>query len=125
MNESLKRAVLEQLGMDPDDLTEEDHGTLQDICNHGIDGGFTGFIYYADTCEFYDDNKQDIIALCREFADEFGQGISELIASFNCLDLTVAEVDAFLICGDDENEEQIKNALAWFAAEEVARLYEN
>ena len=124
MEKTLKEAVLNQLGFDKYELNEEATGTLEDIRNHGINGGFTGFIYYSDTEKFFDDNRYDILSMASEMAQEFGQSVSEMIAGFNCIDLTTQEVEAFLLNLDDENETTLKNALAWFAAEEVARSFE-
>ena len=125
MKTDLNNAVLEQLGIDPSDMTEDDKSTLSDIRNHGVDGGFCGFVYYADTIEFYDNNKADILNLASEYAEEFGQSISEMIASFNCVESTMQEVESFLLGLDDENNTHLKNALSWFACEEVAREYDS
>jgi len=119
MNENLKQAVLEQLGFS--EIDQDCKDTLSDICNYGIDGGFTGFIYYDDTCIFYDRNKKEILELLKFYASEFDITICEFIAGFNCLNLETQEVELFFINNDTENETQIKNALAWFACEEVAR----
>lgn len=68
---TLQLAVLKQLGFIGFDLGDEVKSesvisTLEDICNHGIDGGFGDFIYYADTVEFFDNNRDDIIELAIE-----------------------------------------------------------
>ena len=55
--EKLTTAVIEQLG-GRDENTDQ---TMRDIMNHGADGGFSGFIYYSDTVEFYNQNK-DLIS---------------------------------------------------------------
>ena len=92
-----------------------------DISSHGIDGGFSGWIYYTETNEFYDNNERDIKSLLSEQADEYGQGVSELLASFNCLDISTGEADNFLMGLDEEEDNtQIKNALAWFTVEHYA-----
>ncbi len=123
MKKTLINAVIKNLGYDATDTNNADlRATLSDIVNHGISGGFGGFVYHVDTCKFYDDNKADILAMAHEMAQECGYSVSEMIAGFNCLkDYTAAEVEAFLLGLDDENETTFKNALAWFAAEEVAR----
>ena len=123
MNTSLKTAVIEQLGlsyMEAVDLSQ----TMHDIANHGIDGGFTGFIYYSDTIEFAEDNKADILQLARDMADDFGlDGAYSLIASFGCLgdSYTADSVADAVNDPDHEDYTQVMNALSWFAAEEVAR----
>ena len=122
MNESLKTAVLEQLSIDTDNITEEDTGMLEDIANNEADAVWVGFTYYSDTVTFYADNKSDIIDLASEYAEMFGSTMSEMIAGFGCVNETAAEVEQCLIEGEgDENYTSIANALAWFALEEVAR----
>ncbi|NIU82320.1 MAG: hypothetical protein GWN64_02320, partial [Candidatus Thorarchaeota archaeon] len=46
--------------------------TLEDICNHGIDGGFSGFIYYTDTVEFAKANMELIVEALKSDKDDFG-----------------------------------------------------
>jgi hypothetical protein len=110
---------------DPDDMI-----IIQDIVNHGIDGGFNGFIYYSDTVMFYDLNKEDIDDLVKEIAEESGVGLLEFIHSFRCLhkEYTIDEIGQ-IIYGDGANNheinEVIKNALSWFAAEEVCSWFED
>jgi len=38
-----------------DDIEE-----CRDVMNHGCSGGVTGFIYYSETSEFYDEYESDI-----------------------------------------------------------------
>lgn len=125
--DALNCAVLTQLGypeittqsdLDGED-GEEARDTLRDIRDHGIDGGFHGFIYYTDTVAFYEDNKTEILALVRNMAQEFGQTEVEFLSGFRCLD---QETVSAALLGDDEHaRDAVHNALAWFAAEEVAR----
>ena len=35
--------------------------TVSDIIGHGIDGGFSGFIYYSELSKFFDENKERIM----------------------------------------------------------------
>tara|TARA_R110002094_G_scaffold157781_1_gene144023 strand:- start:10472 stop:10891 length:420 start_codon:yes stop_codon:yes gene_type:complete len=97
----------------------------EDIVNHGISGGFSGFTYYTDTVKFAQDNKRKIMELAEEMADQLGStGALELIASFNCLNGDYSQTDiAEAIYSDSDDSEQVLNALAWFAGEEVARSY--
>jgi len=119
ITETLKQAVIDQLGCDETEL----HDTCSDITNHGIDGGFGGFIYYTDTIAFAEANKAGILSMAREMASDMGvDGAYSLIASFNCLDDMNGDNVADAI-HDPEHEDytQVMNALAWYAAEEVAR----
>lgn len=128
----LQAAVLNQLGYEsyskgdyyPDRDTEV-YSTLQDIASHGADAGYVGFTYYADTCRFTLANWVDIIDLTRVMAHDLGVGsLCELIAGFRCLSGTsVSEVETVLMAPsyDNEDHNQVLNALAWFALEETAR----
>jgi len=123
----LLQAVIDQLGGWYPGIDN----TLQDIANHGIDGGFHGFIYHTDTVPFAQKHRALITALAESQADDFGRGVIETVQNFNCLvdkrdgqrtpDYTQAEVGQCLY--GDGDDTQIMNALAWYAAEEVARSY--
>lgn len=125
MMTSLISAVAVQMGYDLEERADriEFLQTCRDVCNSGANAGFGGFTYYSDTCAFFADNERLIMRLAREMADEFGQGLSEFIASFNCLHgYKVADVEAWREDdADDDTACQIENALAWFTLEEVAR----
>jgi hypothetical protein len=116
MNETLKRAVIRQIG---------NKESLRDVMNHGAAGGYPGFTYYVDTIAFYRRQKANIIQLAEELAADLGVDVLRMVAEFNCLrnDYTQSEV-AKVMYGpwkDDDAHVMIANALAWFAAEEVAR----
>lgn len=114
----LIRAVVKQLG-GWKQFTE----SAPDISNHGIDGGFAGFIYHVDTCAFTKRNRATIAQLAEEQAEDFGQGVLEMIQSFRCIgpDFTTGEIARCLYGRGDDTT--ILNGLAWYAAEEVARAY--
>ena len=117
MNKQLKNAVIRQLG---------GKDSLEDIANHGIDGGFTGFIYYTDTVAFYKRQRKNILELAKAMASDFGQDVVSMIAGFNCLtddDETRESIARCLWGRVTDDDTQVANALAWFAAEEVAREY--
>ena len=119
---ALVRAVVRQLG-GLDSFKE----SARDIANHGINGGFHGFIYYTDTVKFAKAHKADILAYAREMAADIGEpGAYSMIAGFNCLrDLKLSgdEVADAVNSAKHEDHVSIMNALAWFAGEEVARSY--
>ena len=126
MNKKLINAVIENLGYD-DPNDPELIQQLKDITNHGIDGGFGGFIYYSETTSFFNENRKEIIELVKDMSFELGDGMIEMVASFNCFkdeDLTLDEIGHVLFGVDTENVNEkmiIKNGLSWFAGEEVAR----
>lgn len=116
---SLVRAVVRQIGG-----WEEFKGHAQDITNQGIDGGFSGFIYYNDTVKFTKKHKATILKYAAQMADDIGDGsASQLISGFRCLDLSADEVAEVLYNPKSENKTEVFNALAWFAGEEVAWAY--
>jgi len=120
---NLEAAVIEQLGQTCCEV-QPLLDTLRDIVNHGIDGGFTGFIYHTDTVAFAEANKADILQLALGMAEECGfDGAYSLVAGFGCLGEGYTPDSVADAVNDPEHEDytQVMNALAWFAAEEVAR----
>lgn len=111
---TIQKAVIAQLG---------GRDSLVDIMNHGADAGYPGFTYYADTCTFYYDNRAEINAMVKELANDLGEDPLKMVANFRCLngDFDTYEVAEVMFGTPDEDETAISNALAWFAAEEVAR----
>jgi len=135
INQDLKNAVLKQLNIYYDyyggsDNKDEAIQTLKDISNNGASGGFSGFIYYDETCKFAQDNIKDIFDYAHDQADELGEGVYKMISNFNCFkDMDVKETEVastihLALKGVEDsqgNETQILNALSWYALEEVAR----
>lgn len=132
---ALQKAVIEQLGYETEaeELEEECLGTLRDVTRGGADGGFTGFIYYTETLEFFEKNKNLIKEQLKEDAENFGTSIIDMVRNFNALsssrgkerkpDYTEDEVGQVLY-GPTQEEDfytQIANCLAWYALEEVAQ----
>ena len=95
----------------------------EDITNHGVGGGFHGWIYHSDTVPFAKRNKAAIMEMAQQMADDFGEPLYRMIGGFNCLKIGEGEVAEALYNPRSDNKTQVFNALAWFAAEEVARSY--
>lgn len=102
-----------------------------DVATHGIDGGYCGFVYFAETVAFTKKYKKLIIENVTQFADEIGENFTKVIVDFNCLRNTgIKDNDVIMAlmsprsC-DDDVLQQIYNALAWDAGETVAREYTN
>lgn len=119
---SLVRAVVRQMGG-----WETFVQNAPDICRGGIDGGFNGFIYNADTEPFARRNRRDIASMAEEQAKEFGMEVSAMIRGFGCFkgqDITSSEVGRALYAGENMPDGvNMLNALAWYAGEEVSRAY--
>jgi len=142
ISESLIRATLRQLGGG-----SEAWDSLRDVCRGGADAGFCGFTYYSDTVGFFKRYRKEILALAESQAEDLGENVSEMVASFGCLGgreirnatrsyderenervrrAAIAEylpsVNRCLYGGRmTDDDTQVANALAWFALEEVAR----
>ena len=91
-------------------LETQDKSTIEDVTRHGCSGGtISELIYYADTSAFYEKYKEEIWWRLSDMADDLGcDSILHLIVTFN----GAKEVGSHL---------QLKNLLAWWAAEEVCR----
>jgi len=116
----LINAVIRRIGKD----------SIKDVNNHGIDGGFHGFIYYNDTHKFAMRYRKYIIELLEEMAYSLGEDVITLIKSFgvfkrNGIDKKELK-NLYRYLGDSKCEQDtVTNALAWFAAEEVCRMFDN
>ena len=124
INPKLASAIIRQFG-GWEDFREE----AFDVANHGIDGGYRGFIYYSDTVAFTKKHKKAIVENIKQFADDVGESFTEVIANFNCLKNTsITENDVMLALMSPRSCEeyivtQVYNALAWYAGETVAHEY--
>jgi len=121
LNASLVRSTVRQCG-GWDSFQE----SAQDVCNHGANAGFGGFIYYTDTIAFTKRNKKALLDLCKEQAQDYygkNYSVGQFIAGFNCVDCDAEQVAIALYTGKGDNVTEVYNALAWYALEEVARRY--
>jgi hypothetical protein len=120
----LLRAVARQMGG-----WTELRESAGDIANHGITGGFSGFIYYSETVKFYKANRAAILDLLEQQAEEFGLDPTEMVCSFNCLrtedPVNRAELhrEVWRTLGGRMGPDDywVANAMSWYAAEEAAR----
>lgn len=119
---ALIRAVVRQMGG-----WETFTNYAPDIARHGIDGGFNGFIYYADTLPFAKRNRADIAKMAEMQAEDFGTSVLDMVRSFGCFRQSppdFASISTALYGGRAQEEtDTVLNVLAWYAAEEVARAY--
>lgn len=116
----LVRSVIRQAGG-----WESFKESAHDIANHGADGGFHGFIYYADTVPFAKRNKAHILEACRSLADDMGEPVYKMIGGFNCLKISEGEAAEAIHNPRSEDATQVLNALAWFSLEETAHAYDD
>jgi hypothetical protein len=110
---TLTRAVIRATGRE----------NLEDIARHGVSGGFAGFIYTADCVRFFRRHRKAIQQRLQEDAIDFGVDPLNMVTNFNCLKgaVNVDDVGRALYGNSGEMCDTIQNALAWYAAEEIAR----
>lgn len=112
-------------------LRKLDREELADVCRHGADTGWNGFTYYAETNAFYKAHKADILAMAKADAEDFGQEMLVMVQGFRCLSdknngrgkplYSLDEIAAALHSDKGDGSTYIRNALAWYALETVAR----
>ncbi len=119
IEEKLVRAVVRKMGG-----WESFTNSAPDITNHGIDGGFHGFINTNETVKFAKQNLPEIMELAKNMADDLGENKYKMIEGFNCLkDFKNIDAGEAIYNKKSEDHDTVLNALAWFAGEEVARSY--
>lgn len=123
LNPSLIRAVVRQFGG-----WESFTQSAPDVYRGGIDGGFNGFIWHADTEAFAKRNRDLISELASEQAQEMGYDSTfAMIRGFGCFrgdTLSDGDLMRALCRGVNPKEgPNILNGLAWYAGEEVCRSY--
>lgn len=123
-NKKLNEAVIEQMGG-----FESFSENAQDISNHGIDGGFSGFINYSETVEFSQNNRDVILQSLKDDAQEFGsESVPEMMSHWKALDgFSQDEIAEALYSNDDalDAHTPVYNALAWYAGEKASNEYAN
>jgi hypothetical protein len=117
----LHTAVIRQLGGGKDAIS-----SAKDAARHGADGGFAGFTYYSDTQAFTARHRAAIAACVEEMAIDLGEDPIKLVQGFGCFrnDQPSGKAVALALYGGnakDEDRQNVENALAWFALEEVGR----
>lgn len=103
---------------------------VQDVNNHGISGGFPGFTYYSDTHKFAMRYRKLIVKLLEEQADQLGEEVVSMVSNFGVFRNNPMDNDdrkeLYKYLGGGKCEQStITNLMAWFAAEEVCRMFED
>lgn len=117
---ALINAVISRIGMD----------SVMDVVNHGIDGGFSGFIYYSDTHKFAMTYRKLIVQMLEETACQLGEDVVKMVSGFGVFRHSPMDAedrkDLYKYLGGGRPEQgTITNIMAWFAAEEVCRMFDN
>lgn len=116
---TLINAVINRVGLD----------AVQDINNHGIDGGFSGFIYYSDTHAFAMRYRKIIVRMLEEQANEQGEEVVTMVSNFGTFRRSGMDnedrKDLYKYLGGGKPERgTITNLMAWYAAEEICRMFD-
>ena len=118
----LVNAVINQFG-GWESFTE----SAEDVTKHGINGGFGGWIYYSETHKFAMTNRSLIVELLLETASQLGEDVVSMVNNFGVFRGTMDaddRKDLYKYLGGGRPEQgAITNVMAWFAAEEVCRVY--
>lgn len=99
---------------------------IQDVNKHGINCGFNGFIYYHETAKFWRTYRKKITQLAEEQWEELGyDNLLAMFKEFNCFkDENMGDLAKAFYGRFNWDYDQIYNGLAWYAAEEVCRWFE-
>lgn len=122
---ALINAVINQIGVN----------SVQDVIDYGANAGFSGFIYYHETHSFAMRHRKAIVAQLNEMADDLGQEVVVMVSNFGAFynrkekrstmdNEDRKELYAYLGGGKCQ-QSTITNVMAWFALEEVCRLFIN
>lgn len=103
--------------------------SVDDVINHGIDGGFSGFIYYVDTHAFAMRYRKLIVKLLEQQAEDLGEEVVQMVSGFGVFRRSPMDNDdrkeLYKYLGGGKCEQSnITNLMAWFAAEEVCRMFD-
>jgi len=122
----LAGAVLRQLGGGRDAVN-----SAIEAGQNGADVGWHGFTYYNETLAFAKRHRKAIAEAVEALSGALGEGAIECVGGFGCLQdtkPTVREVAVALYGGDEPDDghdlsgtDMVRNALAWFALEEVGQ----
>jgi len=103
-------------------------GNFSDCSKHGADSGFSGFIYYSDTNQFYKKHRQDIVSHMENSAAELGTDIISMVQNFGVFRRsekpTASEIGKAL--WDSRNRSELTilyNVFAWYTLEEISHTW--
>ena len=104
--------------------------SIEDVTKSGADAGFPGFTYYSDTHKFAMKHRKMIVSMLEDQASEFGQEVVEMVSGFGVFRKSPMDNDdrkeLYKFLGGGKCEQStITNLMAWFALEEVCRMFED
>ena len=116
---TLINAVINAMGLD----------NVENVNSHGIDAGYPGFTYYSDTHAFAMRHRKTIVEMLENMASDMGQEVTEMVNGFGVFRGQGMDADdrkdLYKYLGGGRPEQgTITNVMAWFAAEEVCRMFD-
>jgi hypothetical protein len=127
VSESLIKAVVKQFGG-----WEAFLENVEDVYNHGIDGGYSGFIFYSDTVPFAQKPavREAIVEQLEEDSSNCGTDVVDMVSNFGVFRTNPMDAadrrDLYRFLSDTKcQEDKIPNLMAWYAAELVCHDYMN
>jgi hypothetical protein len=104
--------------------------SVEDVTRGGASAGFPGFTYYSDTHKFAMRYRKLIVKMLQEQADEFGTEIVEMVSGFGVFRQSPMDNEDKMelykyIGGGKCDQSTITNLMAWYALEEVCRMFED
>ena len=115
---SLINAVINEIGKD----------SINDVINYGASAGFSGFIYYSDTQKFAMKYRKQIVLMLENLAEDLGEDVVSMVSNFGVFRNSKMDADdkkdLYKYLGGGRPEQgTITNLMAWFALEEVCRMF--
>ena len=128
ISEKLIRSTVRQIGG-----WTEFQEIASDVANHGANTGWGGFTYYKETYTFTKRNLSEIMEMAKSQAEDLGEADEfKMISGFRCLngDFTASRIAELIYRRpktkeDQDDQDLVFNALAWYALEEVSREYDD
>ena len=102
---------------------------IEDVNSHGADAGFPGFTYYDDTHRFAMRHRKTIVSMLENQAQELGEEVVEMVSHFGVFRKSPMDNEDRrelyrYLSGAKCEQSTITNLMAWFALEEVCRMFE-
>ena len=98
----------------------------RDVAAHGADAGFSGWIYYRETMEFFRKNRRTILEYAEEMAHDLGENVLSMIQGFGIFrnsPIDTQDLAKALYTGKGDEVIRVYNVMSWFALEEVSIAY--
>lgn len=105
---------------------------IEDVNRSGADAGFCGFTYYSDTHKFAMKHRKQIIELLNYQADQLGEEVVSMVSNFGVFRNPSMDnedrTNLYQYIGGGRvvaGACTVTNVMAWFALEEVCRMFED